>query len=127
MTLLLDMDFTGDGKAKEPVGVGAMAAKRREKAWALQEEVSVSSAKEPGHLEEAGTVGLPSRSGSHVGDSAASAANPTPSREMMEKDRDLSPHLTLTFSTLPPYWLHWKPGGKGSWEILLPEFYYREE
>ena len=27
MTLLLGMDFTGDGKAKEPVGVGAVAAK----------------------------------------------------------------------------------------------------
>lgn len=30
MTLLLAMDFTGDGKAKEPVGVGAVAAKRLE-------------------------------------------------------------------------------------------------
>ena len=50
-----------------------------------------------------------------------------PHTKQREKDRDLSPHLTLTFSTLPPYWLHWKPGGKESWEILLPELYYREE
>lgn len=92
------MDFTGDGKAKEPVGVGAVAAKRLEKARALQEEVSVSSAKELGHLEEAGTVGLPSRSGSHAGDSAATAANPTPSRDDGERP--------WFISSSDPYFFH---------------------
>ena len=38
MTLLLGMDFTGDGKAKEPVGVGAVAAKRLEKARAYRKK-----------------------------------------------------------------------------------------
>ena len=74
-----------------------------------------------GHLEEAATVGLPSRADSHAGDPAVTAANATPSRQMMEKDHDLSPHLALQFSILSPHWPLWKPGDKGASEILLPE------
>lgn len=93
MTLLLDMHFTGNRKAKEAL---RGAAKRLEKPRGVQEEDSVSRAKELGRLEEAArTVGLPGRTWSHGEDSAATAANAALSREIGERDCDSAPHLVL--------------------------------
>lgn len=124
MTLLLGMDFTGNGKAKEPTGscgAGRGGSQETRKGKNLTGRSQCFQGQGVGHLEEAGTVGVPSRTDSHAGDPAVTAANATPSRQMMEKDHDLSSHLALQFSILSPHWPLWKPGDKGTWEILLPE------
>lgn len=71
-------------------------------------------AKELGRSQMLDDSGLSGRTWSHVGNSAATAANTTPSREVGKRAQALSLPLVLQFAIMPPHWPPSKPGNKGA-------------